>query len=109
MGLKRGRGCARRGARHLAGGCTRGVLAERFKTPLCGGRRMPRGVTALSAGADACKPWGEPSRPGVRPWGRNEKVGGSHFAQISGYEWPCRLDGMECKSRIEAAVSLKRV
>src|ERR1035438_2749998 len=43
------------------GGCTRGVSAERFETPSCGGSRP-----LLAA-------WGEPSRPGFPPEGETGK------------------------------------
>ena len=43
------------------GGCTRGVSAERFETPSCGGSRP-----LLAA-------WGEPARPGFPPEGETGK------------------------------------
>src|ERR1700683_4322257 len=48
-------------ARPAEGGSTRGVSAERFETPSCGGSRP-----LLAA-------WGEPARPGLPPEGETEK------------------------------------
>ena len=74
-GLPRGRGCHAQSRAPSGGGMAQGGRpAAAFRPPSCGGRRMPRGVTALFAGADACQPWGEPSRPGV-PLGGTGKGG----------------------------------
>ena len=55
---------ARSGRAHRdTGGAARGFSAARFENPLAGG------------GGRRCRRGGEPSRPGVRPRGRNEKVG----------------------------------
>src|SRR5207248_2140757 len=54
---------ATQAAPNSRGGCTRGVSAERFETPSCGGSRP-----LLAA-------WGEPAPPRLAPGGGNGKGG----------------------------------
>ena len=70
-----------RGWEHAKGrdGVWRGMAqggrpAGSVSVPLLRGRRMPRGVTASFAGADACKPWGR-TLPPRRPPGGTGKGG----------------------------------
>src|SRR5258708_15828849 len=76
-----------------AGGCARGVSAERFETPLAGGAAASRRASGLRWRV-ACAAWGEPARPGLPPEGETGKgdlnflaAAGIYLAHLHAHGW----------------------
>ena len=69
--------------RRRLGGYARGISAERFEIPSCGGRRGIDACQRFLLAGSVQASWGEPARPGLPPEGETER-GRSRFLAAAG-------------------------